>query len=187
MTAQAMNLGRDDLRLRDATNDDEATLRALYASSRERELAVTDWSDEQKAAFCDMQFKAQHSHYKIYYPTANYWLIERVRDVEGMPCEAIVIGRLYWARLQSECEDVLMEMTLWPSERGGGLGTDIVKRVLAWAQAEQRIVSMHVEHENPSIHLSERVGFVRVGDAVPVQKLLWYPSPISSDATMPMS
>lgn len=170
------DLGRDDLRLRDAQPEDEPVLRSLYASSRARELAMTPWTDAEKAAFCDMQFQAQHSHYKIYYPTARYWLIERIRDSRGAPCEATIIGRLYWARLRSEHEDVLMEMTLWPNERRSGLGTDIVKRVLAWAQAERRIVSMHVEHGNPSIHLSERVGFVRVGDDTTVQKLIWYPT-----------
>jgi hypothetical protein len=117
MNVSEMSLERDDLRLRDATPADEPVLRTLYASARERELSVTDWSDEQKAAFCDMQFRAQYSHYRIYYPTARYWLIERIRDSGGNTCEPVVIGRLYWARLQSEHEDILMEMTLWPQER----------------------------------------------------------------------
>ena len=46
-------------------------LARLYASTRADELAVTPWSDREKAAFLDMQFKAQHTHYQQYYPEAD--------------------------------------------------------------------------------------------------------------------
>lgn len=173
--ASTMNLERSDVRLRVATDADEPTLRALYASSRERDLALTDWSNEQKAQFCDLQFRAQHAHYRAYYPGAIYWMIERVRTTAGAPCDPVVIGRLYWARLRSAQEDVLMEMTLWPGERQSGLGTAIVAKVLDWAAREERIVSLHVEIGNPSVHLCERLGFERVGEGGLVQKLIWSP------------
>ena len=181
--ATTMSLERDDVRLRAATAEDEPTLQALYASSRAREMAQTDWSDEQKATFCEMQFRAQHAHYRVFYPGAIYWMIERVRTVADVACEPYVIGRLYWARLRSEHEDVLMEMTLWPEERKAGLGTAVVAKVLEWAAREGRIVSLHVEYGNPSVHLCERLGFVRVGEAGLVQKLIWTPPQVRPQVT----
>ena len=48
--------------------DDEPFLRTLYASTRERELSIVPWPEEQKAAFLTMQFDAQHSYYRTHYP-----------------------------------------------------------------------------------------------------------------------
>jgi GNAT superfamily N-acetyltransferase len=175
-SSTVMSLGRDDVRLRVAEASDEPVLQSLYASSRQRELLLTNFSDAEKAAFCEMQYRAQRTHYRNFYPSAVYWLIERVRGSSGEVCEPHVIGRLYWARLQSEREDVLMEMTLVPEERKSGLGTAVVSKILEWAARDGRSVSLHVEIGNPSVHLCERLGFQRVGEGGLVQKLVWSPT-----------
>ncbi|MCC7067274.1 MAG: GNAT family N-acetyltransferase [Burkholderiales bacterium] len=170
-----MQLSIPGLRLRVADASDEPALGALYASSRERELAMTPWTDAEKAVFCDLQYQAQHSHYRSHYPTAVYWMIERVADRDGTPIAAQVIGRLYWARLRTEPEDILMEMTLKRELRGGGLGTAIVREVLRWAAEDERRVSLHVEIGNPSAHLCERLGFVHVGGDALIRRYVWHP------------
>ncbi len=48
--------------LRDETAEDDAFLREVYASSRADELALALWSQEQREAFLDSQFRAQHSY-----------------------------------------------------------------------------------------------------------------------------
>ncbi len=65
---------------------DAEFLRAVYASTRAEELAVTNWSAEQKAEFCRMQSVAQEAHYREHYPTAQFAVIER---------GGTAIGRLY--------------------------------------------------------------------------------------------
>src|SRR6201989_1227056 len=64
-------------------------LARVYASTRAEELAATPWNDAQKAAFLDMQFRAQHADYQTNYPNAD-WLV-MMRGGEA-------IGRLYLDR-----------------------------------------------------------------------------------------
>jgi len=44
-------------------NFDESFLLTVCASTRSKEMAVVSWSDEQKRAFLEMQFQAQHNYY----------------------------------------------------------------------------------------------------------------------------
>ena len=75
--------------LRRVTAGDEPFLRALYASTRERELSIVPWPEEQKTAFLTMQFDAQDSHYRTHYPDAQFDIIE----IDG-----VAAGRFYvWA------------------------------------------------------------------------------------------
>ena len=54
--------------LRPATAADEPFLYRVYASTREDELRLVDWDDDQKAAFLTMQFSAQRSSYRQQFP-----------------------------------------------------------------------------------------------------------------------
>jgi len=76
-------------RLRPAADGDRDFLLRVYASTREEELRLVDWSTEQKAAFVRMQFEAQDSYYREHYASAAFDVIE----VDGEPA-----GRLYVAR-----------------------------------------------------------------------------------------
>jgi hypothetical protein len=60
---RAADAGMTFRRIADA---DLPFLARLYASTRTEELAAVPWSAEQKAAFLDMQFRAQHAHYQQY-------------------------------------------------------------------------------------------------------------------------
>lgn len=71
--------------LRPATDADIPFLFRVYASSRADEMALVDWSDEQKQDFLQMQFDAQHSYYHENYAQARFDVIE----VDGVP-----VGRL---------------------------------------------------------------------------------------------
>ena len=61
----------ESLSLRPITPEDEPFLARLYASTRAEELAQTNWSEEQKAMFCRMQFNAQTADYRANYPDAS--------------------------------------------------------------------------------------------------------------------
>src|SRR3954447_13285854 len=81
------------LHFRPITDADLPFLARLYASTRTEELAVTDWSTAQKAAFLQSQFDAQHAHYQKYYAGSDFLVITRGAED---------VGRLYLARWSAE-------------------------------------------------------------------------------------
>ena len=139
--------------LRPITPEDDSFLARVYASSRADELAVTDWSDEQKEIFCRRQFDAQSAYYAANYPEASFQIIER----DGGP-----IGRLYVARWEKEIR--IVDITLLPESRGGGIGTKLLRDLQDEARAAGKSLTIHVERFNPALRLYERLGFQQVED-----------------------
>lgn len=123
-------------------------LARLYASTRADELAVTPWSDEQKASFLDMQFHAQHAHYQQHYPDSD-WLVT-MRDGDD-------IGRLYIER--SPTQHNIIDIAFLPEHRGKGLGEALLRDVMDEAAARGKPVSIYVEKFNPAMRLYRRLGF----------------------------
>lgn len=151
--------------LRPATPDDEPLLRAVYASTRAEELAVTPWTEEQKAAFCAMQFEAQTAYYReIYGDAASYDVIV----VDGADA-----GRLYTARVPGEVR--VVDIALLPPFRGRGVGAGLLGEILAEAAGLGATVVIHVEHQNPAKRLYERLGFVAVDDLGIYLRMEWTP------------
>lgn len=139
--------------LRPATPEDSRFLERVYASTRAEELAVTDWSEAQKAAFIHQQFTAQDAHYRKHYPTAQFFVIE----VNGSP-----IGRLYVDRWSREIR--IMDIALLPERRGEGSGTRLISELQEEARATGKALSIHVEKFNPAMRLYDRLGFKPVED-----------------------
>ncbi len=142
--------------LRDAVPADRPFLRAVYASTREDELARTGWSQAQKETFLDQQFAAQDLHYTRNYDNATYSVIV----VDGWPA-----GRLYIARWPAEIR--IMDIALLPAVRGKGVGTALLRELIAEAAHDGKRLTIHVERENPALQLYERLGFVRVEERGP--------------------
>jgi ribosomal protein S18 acetylase RimI-like enzyme len=139
--------------LRTVTSDDTEFLAAVYEGTRLGELAVTEWTAEQKAEFCRMQFVAQDTHYRQHYPTAEFSIIE----LEGMPA-----GRLYVDRWTREIR--IMDIVVIPGYQGRGIGTQLLKELQEQAARSGKTLSIHVERMNPALHLYERLGFVVAED-----------------------
>ena len=72
--------------------------------------------------------------------------------VDGEPA-----GRLYIHRGPSEIR--IVDIALLPEHRGGGVGTQLVRDLLAEADADGKSVTIHVERMNPALRLYERLGF----------------------------
>ena len=163
MTLAALRV--PEVSLRRESNGDLAFLKDLYAASREREMLVLEhWSDEQKREFLDQQFGAQRGHYQQNYPDARFDIIER----GGQP-----IGRLYIAELEQEIR--LMDIALVPAARNSGLGGKICRELMDRATQLGKIVSLHVEDDNPAKRLYERLGFVVAGDVTFYKLMHWSP------------
>jgi ribosomal protein S18 acetylase RimI-like enzyme len=139
--------------LRPATEADRAFLLGLYASTREEELAQVAWDEGAKRAFLEQQFSAQDHHYRSNYPGATLDVIE----VDGERA-----GRLYVYRGESDIR--IMDIALAPPFRGRGIGTALLRELMAEARSSGRSLSVHVELQNPARSLYERLGFVAAGE-----------------------
>ncbi|MEP3437315.1 MAG: GNAT family N-acetyltransferase [Hoeflea sp.] len=153
------------LAFRVMTAEDMGFLAGLYASTREDELAPLPWSAEQKAAFLQMQFEAQHSHYLKHYPDAMWLIIE----LAGQPA-----GRLYLEYWPSEHR--IIDIALMPQLRGRGIGAALLRDVIDEAVRSAKAVGIHVEKANPAMRLYKRLGFETVEDKGVYDLLRWQPS-----------
>jgi GNAT superfamily N-acetyltransferase len=153
-----------DIALRQVEEADEAHLLAVYTATRLEELAATDWSDEQKAAFCRMQFEAQDAHYHSHYATAERSVIL----AGGTPA-----GRLYVDRWTHEIR--IVEIALLPAFRGHGIGTKILTNLQNEARETGKFLSIHVERFNPALSLYARLGFTLAEDKGVYLLLHWQP------------
>jgi len=150
--------------LRSVTADDAPFLAGVYASTREAELSQTDWNEEQKQSFCQMQFEAQDAHYRQHYRTAEYFVI----IADHCP-----VGRLYVDRWSREIR--IMDIAILPEHRGKGIGTQLLGNLQGEAAECGKILSIHVERMNPALLLYERLGF-RIAEDKGVYLLMeWMP------------
>ena len=167
--ARAVNIG---LTFRPIADADLPFLARLYASTRAEELAAAPWTDEQKAAFLDMQFRAQHSHYQQYYPKAD-WLVT-MRGGED-------VGRLYIERWTKE--HCIIDIAFLPEHRGKGLGAALMRDLMDEAASVGKGVSIHVEKFKPALRLYRRLGFVTEEDKGVYDLMRWTPG--SAPAAQP--
>jgi ribosomal protein S18 acetylase RimI-like enzyme len=133
--------------------EDEEFLARLYATTRDFELDLLPWGPEQKSAFLQSQFSLQRQHYRRHYPNAAFLIIES---------NGAQIGRMYVDR--SESDILLMDIALMPRFRGKGLGGQLMAELLAEAGAAHKAVRIHVERNNPALHLYERLRFRVIED-----------------------
>lgn len=141
------------LAYRPLAEEDFEFIEALYLSTRAEEMALSDWPEAQKHDFLTQQHRAQHHHYKTYYPNAERLILER---------EGAAIGRLYvdiWTH-----EIRIVDISLVPSERGHGVGEALLRDVIEWAASMSKGVSIHVEKFNPARNLYLRLGFAVTED-----------------------
>jgi ribosomal protein S18 acetylase RimI-like enzyme len=165
---------RETITFRPETDQDLEFLCRLYISTREEEMKMVPWTDEQKLAFLVQQFQAQRSHYRGNYDHAEYLLILE---------NGVAIGRLY---LHRQPDDVrIMDIALMPEHRQRGIGGMLMQEVIDEAREKGATVSIHVEYNNPAMHLYERLGF-RQKDTSGVYHLMeWRPDDPSAGEAEP--
>jgi ribosomal protein S18 acetylase RimI-like enzyme len=143
---------REAVELRPVGPADGELLFRIYASTRAQELAVLALDRAAEEAFLRVQLAAQSAAYERYTGRSN-----RLVVVDGEP-----VGRLDVAR--GEREIVVLDISLLPEHRGRGIGTALLRDVLAEAAAAGKRVRIHVERSNPALRLYRRLGFREVAD-----------------------
>jgi ribosomal protein S18 acetylase RimI-like enzyme len=159
----------DLLGLRAIRPDDEAFLYQVYASTREEELRPLAWEEAQKQAFLTMQFTAQHRYYQEQFPHASFDVI-----LQGER----PIGRLYVDRRDDEIS--IVDIALLPEHRNAGIGTALLRGLLAEAAAAGKPIRIYVERYNPALALYQRLGFTRAGDTGVYFLMEWHPATADS-------
>lgn len=154
MLAMPAALANQGFALRPETEADLPFLRRLYVSTRWDEFAiVTDWTDAQKVTFLESQFGLQRHHYRTYYPTTAWDVIEQNR---------VPAGRIYLYRDDENLE--VLDIALLPEWRGRGIGTALMQAVCAEARVAGKAVRIAVEKSNPAQRLYRRLGFREYAD-----------------------
>ena len=141
------------LKLRPVESGDELALLKIYASTREEEMALVPWSDDERRTFLESQFSAQQSHYRQKYPAADHDMILR---------DAVAVGRLYVARLNDEIR--IVDITLLPEYRSSGVGSQLLAQLMTEADNAGKPLRIYVESFNRSLGLFERLGFSRAAE-----------------------
>ncbi len=137
--------------LRPEVKQDEAFIETLYRSTREAELKLTNWPEEQKNAFVLMQTMAQLSEYKIKFPDAAFQVITYNKQNAG---------RFYTS--ENDLEIRLIDITLLPQFRGKGIGSALLKDLVKRSDKVQKKISLHVDPESPAVQLYLRSGFIYI-------------------------
>ncbi len=155
MTDQRRNHQRKNVTvtLATATAADEGFLLKVYRSTREAELALVDWTQEQKDAFCEMQFRLQKADYDARFPASGHSIIL----VDGA-----CAGRIWIDRAPNEIR--LVDIAILPEFRNAGVGTHLLKSLIAESTAAGKPLRHMVYKFSPdAIRFYERLGF-RVTD-----------------------
>lgn len=150
--------------LRPATPRDYDFMRRLYHATRAEEMLQFPFDEAQKQAFLDQQFAAQFQHYGIHYPTVERNIIER----DGEP-----VGRLWIDEWKDQIR--LVDIALMPEWRASGIGSCLLRDVLARGAAAGKPVTIHVEGFNPALRLYQRLGFEHVDTNGVYYLMKWTP------------
>jgi ribosomal protein S18 acetylase RimI-like enzyme len=156
------HLAPSAIHLRAVTDGDRDLLVHLYGSTRATELALVDWSEDEKSAFVEMQFTAQDRYYREFYAGATF-------DVVEVDDEAV--GRLYVARWPDEIR--IVDVTILPGHRSHGIGTSLLLGLIDEAAATSRSLTIHVEVDNPARALYDRLGFQLLEDRGLHHLMVW--------------
>lgn len=141
------------IELKATTNADEPFLYEVYSSTRKQEVDLWGWSDEQKAIFLTMQWRAQQASYNRQFPTASTYMI-----VVDKQC----VGKL----LIEELADYhhLIDISILPTYQRKGIASSIIAELLQKAREGNKAVILRVFHTNPARRLYERLGFQVVSE-----------------------
>lgn len=152
-----------ELTLRPECDDDLEFLHRLYASTRADEMALVDWSPEEKKLFLQSQFETQHSYYLEHYRDSRFDVIEQA---------GVAVGRLYVARWPDDI--CVIDIALLPEHRGRGLGSRLLEAILREAATTGKSVFVHVELNKPAMRLYERLGFKPTGEGNGINReMVW--------------
>lgn len=137
-----------NIKLHRAAPEDEEFLISVYGSTREQELALVPWTDEQRHAFIKFQYIAQLNYYQSEFPNSEHWVIE----ADGKP-----VGRLFLDRREAQFR--ILDITILTPHRGKGIGLPVIRYVMNEAATVGKTVGINLDLYSSSQPIFERLGF----------------------------
>jgi ribosomal protein S18 acetylase RimI-like enzyme len=132
---------------------DGAFLLGVYASARQEELETMGWPAAMREAFVRMQFNAQQQGYRAAFPRADFSIILS----DGQPIGRLIVNR-------AENEFLLVDIALQPAQRGRGIGTELLQKLMREAAAAKKPVRLSVLKGQRAFRLYQRLGFEKTGE-----------------------
>jgi GNAT superfamily N-acetyltransferase len=135
--------------LRPVTPEDDEFLLAVYASTREQEMAQVTWTDAQKMEFLKWQFNLQRQDYDAKHAQRQYDVIL----VDDQPA-----GR-FWVSRNAEIR--LLDIAILGEFQNRGVGTVLLQRLIDEAtRAKKPLRHMVFVLNSDAKRFYERLGFV---------------------------
>jgi len=150
--------------LRPEQPDDEAFLFAVYASTREDELAITGWDEATRLAFLNMQFRAMQVGYRGSFPQAQFSIVL---------CDGRPVGRLVVDRTGNEIH--VVDVALLPASRNRGIGTVLMRDLCVEAENCGKPIRLRVLKHSPALRFYQRLGFKPIEDFDFDEQMEWRP------------
>lgn len=143
----------DDIGLRASVRADEALLRAVFEGARADEFIAAGWHADEISELLATQFSMQDAYYRRHYPRGRF-------DIVLLGGTAV--GRLYHDWTGNEAR--VIDIALLPAYRGAGIGTRLMRALVAQAARRAMPMTLYVEFDNPVRALYRRLGFEPAGE-----------------------
>lgn len=128
---------------------------SVFESTRIDEFRAAGLDAQTIRDLLDQQFSMQDAYYRRHYSKARFDIV-----LSG----DTAIGRLYHDWNPESGEVRVIDIALLPSWRGAGIGTRLMKAVVAEAARQSMTVGLYVEFNNPVRALYRRLGFEGIGE-----------------------
>ena len=151
-----------ELTQRETAPDDEAFLFDVYLSSRGDDLTEMGWDAERVRNFLETQYAAQQRFLNATYPQAE----DRIITLDTQPIGRIVVER-------NDQEIRIVDVALLPQHRNSGIGTYLIRELLAEAARLGKPFRTQVIRSSAALGLFERLGIVKIGETGSHYQMEW--------------
>ena len=154
----------EHLTVRPAQAEDEAFLKALYASTRD-DLQLAAPTPAVLELLMDMQWRAQSGGYRQSFPQA----VNVIAEAHAAP-----VGRLLVDRSVAPWR--IVDIAMLPAARGQGYGAALLRALQKEAAAAGAMLALSVRLENPRARrLYAALGFASVSSDGLAEQMVWGP------------
>src|SRR4051812_28055891 len=134
------------------THADEEFVRRLVIEYSAAELAAESWPQTMRDHLLGVQYTARRAGARERYPVLD----SRIVLADAKPVGWLVVAN------EGEAFEVI-DVILLAAYRRHGIGSAVLRQILAEADHLGRPVRLSVRHNSPAIRLYERLGFRRCG------------------------
>jgi ribosomal protein S18 acetylase RimI-like enzyme len=149
--------------LRPACAEDDDFLFALYANTRQAEMALLSSTEEARQRLVRIQFEAQRTHYGAIYPRAEHSVVVVSEDLAG---------RFYVDRQESQI--LVVDLCLLPEFQRQGIGKSLVIELQSEADSLGKPIVGHVACGNLAAEkFWKNLGFGFTPEDEMYSRILW--------------